>query len=900
MPKKKKVLLEEMSKYVNGIYHRVNDGEIIPSYITDNLKHELRDYQIYALRNLMIMLKAKNNLKSETHEVFKEFLNVNQFLYRMATGSGKTNVLASSILALYKEKNIQRFIFTTNLKSILRKTEDNLINEASEKYLFNQKINIDGKTIRISRVLENEDFPNSNPDTIYIKIVSIQSLSSQLNESSAKEGQSSLTNIIEEDIALLVDEAHHFNANATVQKIKSTENTATYEKTMDIIRNSVESNNKFVIQLEFTATLPFGSKGKEKKVRDKYLDKLLFNYTLKEFVIKDSSGSGGYGKHLSQIEANETIESKMLTGVLMNQYRKYLAKIHGYINFKPVILFKSNNVEPSFQAQKIFENLLQDLTVEQVDQHISKTLRGTHSQAINWFLEFYSNLHDKNVFILSIKEDFLGHILNANNDKNEERNINNLNTLDDIDNPYRAIFAVEKISEGWDVLNLYDIVRVSERTKKPNTNAEAQLVGRGSRYYPLTHENGEKIYKQKFSFDDERILLETFHYHTIQEQNYLKQLSESYSALGIPIELDKPAKTYSVALKPEFKKDYFYQYGYFMENTATQPEKSDFYNLKSYGFSNGFIFHVSSGIREKVVFKEEEKERIQEIPKRIESKYILEAMSRIPFYRFNTMKKYMPLLHSKKDFIEEEEWLGSWNHIINFILPEEKSLETEDILRGTVEFLINLSTLIQKNFMKSKGTKNFVKVPAKNRLIDFYKRSYKEEADSLSEVDYIKTENKMWSPYTKIIGNKLERNMVKMIEENILPELENKYEKVYLIRNDEVYNKVGIHQFNGTNKFYPDFILYLLEKDTSKVTQIYLEPKGEQLLERDNWKLEILESLGRDIEIVMNETIDNFELLGVKFFTGTPENYNEFEDELRLKANLPSYEINFKSLDNKK
>ena len=35
-----------------------------------------------------------------------------------------------------------------------------------------------------------------------------------------------------------------------------------------------------------------------------------------------------------------------------------------------------------------------------------------------------------------------------------------LNTLEDLNNPIRAVFAVQKLNEGWDVLNLFDIVRL--------------------------------------------------------------------------------------------------------------------------------------------------------------------------------------------------------------------------------------------------------------------------------------------------------------------------------------------------------------------------------------------------------------------------------------------------------
>src|SRR5699024_2443319 len=381
------------------------------------------------------------------------------------------------------------------------------------------------------------------------------------------------------------------------------------------------------------------------------------------------------------------------------------------------------------------------------------------------------------------------------------------------------------------------------------------------------------------------------HYHTIQETDYLGKLSESYSALGIPIELDKPPKVYSTALKKEFKKSYFYRYGYFMENRKTKPKKDQYIDLKSYGFKNQpYKFRVTSGISESRVFGDNANVEVWDIiPKRIERKYINEAMSRIPYFRFNIMKKYMPCLKSKRDFVENDNWLGSWDHIIEFEIKENYELTKKDVLRGTIEFLNDLADKIRENYMKEIGTKQFIKVPVKDRLVNFYERSYKEDSQLVNDIRAMKAGKYKWSPYTRIISNNLERRMVKMLEKNVLPDLEEKYEKVYLIRNDEVYNRVRINEFNGTRRFLPDFILYLLQKDTSKVTQIYLEPKGRIYIDREKWKEDILKNLGRDAEISMEVSTDEFELLGVQFFTG--KNYQDFEDELREKAGLNKYEF---------
>ena len=71
-----------------------------------------------------------------------------------------------------------------------------------------------------------------------------------------------------------------------------------------------------------------------------------------------------------------------------------------------------------------------------------------------------------------------------------------LNSLEDENNEIRAIFAVKMLDEGWDVLNLFDIVRLYDtrdgrwtRDGKyipgNTTIAERQLIGRGARYYPF-------------------------------------------------------------------------------------------------------------------------------------------------------------------------------------------------------------------------------------------------------------------------------------------------------------------------------------------------------------------------------------------------------------------------------
>ena len=78
----------------------------LPSYISDNLNSsfELRPYQIKAFENFMIHYEGKN------------CPHPTQVLFHMATGSGKTLIMAGLMLYLYKQ-GYRNFLFFVNLST---------------------------------------------------------------------------------------------------------------------------------------------------------------------------------------------------------------------------------------------------------------------------------------------------------------------------------------------------------------------------------------------------------------------------------------------------------------------------------------------------------------------------------------------------------------------------------------------------------------------------------------------------------------------------------------------------------------------------------------------------------------------------------------------------------------
>lgn len=230
-------------------------GYSIPDYINQNLVHTLRGYQDEAIRNYHYTQTQINP-------------NPQHVLFNMATGSGKTDLMAGLILYLYQEHGYQNFLFTVNTNSVLMKTKDNLINVSSEKYLFQEKIEIDGERIAIQQV---ERFPRlQQKNTIYIKLSSVQKVSDDLFV--LKENTMGLSDYEKHPVVVLADEAHHYSASTKSEKEKEN----TWESAIGKILSTRDDEEQKNLLLEFTATVDFD----KESIYNKYRDKVVYRYPL--------------------------------------------------------------------------------------------------------------------------------------------------------------------------------------------------------------------------------------------------------------------------------------------------------------------------------------------------------------------------------------------------------------------------------------------------------------------------------------------------------------------------------------------------------------------------------------------------------------------------------------------
>ena len=856
------------ARHIEQSFISEHTGYVIPSYINENLAHTLRYYQDAAIRFFHYSQEKTVN-------------RPNHLMFNMATGSGKTDLMAGLILYLYQERGYQNFLFTVNTNSVLMKTKDNLVNSSSDKYLFSDKIEIDGKIISVKQV---ERFPRIiDQNTIYIKLSSVQKMSDDLFIQ--KENTMGVMDYAKHPVVVLADEAHHYSASTKTEKEKEN----TWESAIQKILNAREDN----ILLEFTATVEF----EKEAIYNKYKDKVVYRYALNRLM------ADRYSKNVKRIQSQASDRDKMLNAVLVSQFRKYRAEFQGITEtFKPIILFKSSKIDVSNKANQDFKELIASLTSDSLLDFIRKN-KGADSEILSLAYHYYEKNEDRLDEVISdLKRDFNArNIINANDTERgnmlEKGQYQALNTLESPNNFYRVVFAVAKLTEGWDVLNLYDIVRIEQeaKTNKTATMVEAQLIGRGARYYPFL-KDGVRSYQCRFDGEtgNDSLILETLHYHTMNEPQYLKQLVASLKEMDLPTGKDEKNPPIEIKLKKSFKQTEVYKNGKIYYNESEEVSADYFVSLDSYGIQHkqDITRNFYSAIQEVSYLDEGVQNETKQIHvAKFDERYIKKAIQKISFYQFDNLRHYLPNIDSMSDFIYGENWLNTRNIKLFVNVPltfTSDLLSPNDILDLTVGLLKEYETKIKSGFIKQRGTNKFVGYPISNYLTDYKKRIPRVDSNTLTTQIITATEVKEdFFVYETAIMNQLEHQLLECIKSR-MGLLREKYGKnVYLFRMDENMHresakaeKLKLHQYGNRKRydgtvadihvqgFQPDFILFLEDKEVQ--FQIFIEPKGMSVerFEKELWKEDLLLYMSENHgEIDFVDQVGKVEIHGLKFYT---------------------------------
>ena len=466
----------------------------VPTYLDENLNlnFRLRPYQREAFARFFHCLE--NDFPGKDRPL--------HFLFNMATGSGKTLIMAGLILFLY-QKGFRNFLFFVNSTNIIEKTKDNFLNPDSMKYLFRKELRFPNRVVRVSSV---ENFEGVNQHDINICFTTIQKLHSDLIID--KENTITVEDFRKHRIVLIADEAHHMNVKTRSQQ----QFMVSWENTVERIFGLNEGN----VLLEFTATHDFVTP----EIADKYHNKVLYRYDLLQFR------NDRFSKDVVIVQSDLGLNERILQALILSQYKQEVAAKYR-INLKPVVLFKAQRTIAQSKANKAkFHELIGGLSAD----HVAR-IRKSNIPLIQRAFRFFD---DNAIGIEQVAERIRrgfheDYCLSVNDEKEKESYQILVNTLEDNNNRIRAIFAVQKLNEGWDVLNLFDIVRCYETRDSgrnrigKTTISEAQLIGRGARYFPFEFNENNDRFRRKFDNDlgHELRVLEELHYHSINDSRYI-------------------------------------------------------------------------------------------------------------------------------------------------------------------------------------------------------------------------------------------------------------------------------------------------------------------------------------------------------------------------------------------
>lgn len=839
---------------------------VLTDFVKKNINQDIgvRPYQNEALCRLIYYIGEYQDRQKPTH-----------LLFNMATGSGKTLIMAASMLYLY-EKGYRNFVFFVNSTSIIEKTRDNFLNDASSKYLFSAN-----KQVRIQEV---PNFQVTDKDGINILFTTVQGLHGWIttqNENSISE-----EDFEEDKVVLLADEAHHINA-LTKSKLEKTEaeEKQSWEGTVTKIFNMNIDN----ILLEFTATIDMS----DKNIAAKYSDKLIYKYTLKEFR-KDK-----YSKDVEILSADSDPIERAFNALVLSQYRLKIAERNGLF-IKPTILMKSKDIKASLAFEEVFHKFIINLSKQQFED---AKARGQDVSILKRAFDFFEK---NNIDLDDLAEEFKEAFgeektisVNSKNDSEAKQLI--VNSLEDSKNQVRIVFAVDKLNEGWDVLNLFDIVRLYEtrdgKNGKPGktTMAEAQLIGRGARYCPFA-KNGEDKYTRKYDNDltNDLRTLEELYYHSQQDSRYISELKIALIETGMQ---DDNRVTRELKIKDSFKETDFWKHGLIFLNEKRENPRDDIFGLDEKVIGNQiFNYTLKSGLSRSIsIFDDEEtnssvdtKDKMFAL-KSFGSHIVRKAMQRNSFYLFNNLKKFFPNVSSVSEFIESDYYLGSISVDITGPVDKLEALTADEKLHIAIDVLASIENSILANDIEWRGTEEF-KPHSISKVFDdriFSTTSDNEKsrgmADNLNDELKLNLSNKEWYVHTENYGTDQEKLLVRFIN-NYVDQLKQAFQEVYLLRNEKDFK---IHAFDDGAAFEPDFVLFLKSVNDDHLTtyQLFIEPKGEHLIKADEWKEKFLKDIEKKHKPLVEFENKDFKLVGLPFFNKGARDI-EFRDEFLIQTKL--------------
>jgi type III restriction enzyme len=873
-----------------GYFSRLADNH---KFVLDNLsdKVQLRDYQKEAFGRYCFYLEEHKTKRLPIH-----------LLFNMATGSGKTVIMAAIILDLYT-KGYRNFIFFTRLGNIVEKTKLNFLYSESNKYLFGQSLSHDGTSIQVNQV---DSFEGTSTNDINIMFMTTADLHYKLNNPT--ENSISFEDMESKKVVLIADEAHNLTAE-TLKKLTAEEelNLASWEGTVMRLLHTNPSEN---ILLEFTATARLDKDYPE--VLEKYKDKAIYKYDLKQYRLD------GYSKDVNTLEVDAPLMERVLVSIIISQYRLKVAEHFG-LTIKPVVMFKSNRVTvPSQQGKSSkpdeavvvsglfkadFHKYIEGLGEEDIAK-VSKMKNEVLNRAYGFFeaqgISFAQIARE-------LKNDFKEfNCLTVDDGETFESKQRLLNTLEDPQNHIRAVFATQKLNEGWDVLNLFDIVRLYNSRDADNNRAgkttveEAQLIGRGARYFPFDYGVGNERMKRKFDSDlqNEMRILEELHYHSKTNPRYIQELRSVLTEQGI---IAERSVTRSISVKDDFRKTNFWLTGNLYVNQREKVLSEDILTLRDAQISfdesaTANIFTLPTrAIRETEMFTGRSTTLATQAPevrqvslKSLGKHVIRTALWDVKNGNFRSLKNVFGSLESLTSFITDEELLGGVKVSVSGTATQLENLSQEEkrqIARFVVEKVLAQANREEFQF---RGSRSFKPMPVKEVFGGVKELKLEEGSERTRPVSEYELYLESWFAQNEIWGTSEEKQFLNFLR-NSITELDAHFKDIILFRNEKHF---PLYAFESGDAFFPDFVLFMKSKQGGNQLgyQIFIEPKGDQFLDEnrefghsgEGWKQKFLMQISDESKLVIDG--EHHRLIGLPFFNAgntNPQLRSKFNDAFK-------------------
>ncbi len=856
----------------------------VPEFVCDNLNplFELRPYQKIAFENFIMYYESKNRPKPL------------QVLFHMATGSGKTLIMAGLMMYLYK-KGYRNFMFFVNLSTIVKKTEDNFLNIDSKKYLFNKEIVIDGERVPIKKV---DNFQMTDPNAVNICFMTTQGLHTDMWL--LKENGLSFDDFENQKTVLISDEAHHLNVSTKKMSKEEEERHHSWEET---VKNIFGRNDENIL-LEFTATCDL----ENALIKAEYENKIIYDYQLYKFR------ADLYSKEIKTLRSDLSIMERALQALMLSQYRLKIFQSN-HLTIKPVVLFKAAKIPESKAFMQEFINVVKNLSGQDLESIANAIENPTMERVYAYFRKKGISF---DMLANELREDFSEeHCISANDDKEAEEKQVLLNSLEDDTNPYRAIFEVKKLDEGWDVLNLFDIVRLYETRQSgrkkisPVTVSEAQLIGRGARYCPFQLSKEQPKYQRKYDLDldNELRVCEELYYHCQNDSRYISELHDALREIGI--DLDKTV-TRHYSLKDDFKKEEIYKSGYIFINDRVIKSRKSVKEILPSIRDEIYTISIATGCSGEDIIMDDHQDgdndkatkvyiystTIGDIA-RLNYAIINKGLAKYSIFRFNSLKRRFPNLKSTRDFVCNEKYLGN-------IKVEIKSKYIEppvSIIASAIEIVLEkIAKYISGIEEEYEGTKAFKAVYIRDvfrdksinvEIVDGGKGVSQADV-SVASSARIDLSSEDWYVFNDNYGTSEEKAFVAYLKEHI-EELRKEYDKVFLLRNER---QMHLYSFDGGERFEPDYVLFLQNSTEMGFDQlqVFIEPKGTHLVEKDKWKEDFLLQMQNMAVPVKTYVDDNeYHIWGVHFYNRDVRKV-EFEADFQQVSNPEHMKEYFKKM----